>query len=52
MTDPRPRKEDLDSENRFARQDKTSYSGWSSAVSIVIIIIIVGIVFYAIHLGH
>ena len=52
MTDPRPPKEDSDSENRFARQDKTSYSGWSSAVAIVIIIIIVGIVFYAIHLGH
>ena len=52
MTDPWSPKEDSGSEDRFARQDNTSYSGWSSAVAIVIIIIIVGIVFYAIHLGH
>ena len=52
MTDPRSFKEDPDSEDSFARQDNASYSGWSSAAAIVITIVIVGIVFYVIHLGH
>jgi len=52
MTAPRSPKEDSGSELRFAQQDNTSYSGWSSAVAIVIAIIIVGIVFSAIHFGR
>jgi hypothetical protein len=52
MTDPRSPKEESGSELRFAQQDNISYSGWSSAVAIVIAIIIVGLVFYAIHFGR
>jgi hypothetical protein len=53
MTDPRSPKEneDSDSEDRFALEDDTSYSGWSSAVAIVIIVVIVGVIFYSIHVG-
>jgi len=52
MTDPRSPKEDSGSEDSFAREDNASYSGWSSAVAIVIAIVIVGIVFYAVHFGR
>lgn len=54
MTDQRsPKEEDnSDSEDRFALEDDTSYSGWSSAAAIVITIIIVGVVFYAIYVGY
>jgi hypothetical protein len=52
MTDPRSPKEESGSELRFAQQYNTSYSGWSSTVATVIAIIIVGIVFYAIHFGR
>jgi hypothetical protein len=52
MIDPRSPKEEPACEDRFARQANASYSGWSSAVAIVITIIIVGIVLYAVHLGH
>jgi hypothetical protein len=34
------------SEDRFARKDDSSYSGWSSAVVITTTVIIVGILFY------
>jgi hypothetical protein len=40
------RKENSTSEDGLARTDVTRYSGWSSAASITITIIIVGIVFY------
>jgi hypothetical protein len=52
LTEPQSPKENSDSQDRFARQDDSSSRGWSEAIAIVIVIIIVGIVFYAIHLGH
>jgi hypothetical protein len=32
-------------EDRFGRQDNRGYSGWSSAVVIIITVVVVGIVF-------
>jgi hypothetical protein len=32
-------------EDRFGRQDNTSYSGWSAAVVIAVTVVILGIVF-------
>jgi hypothetical protein len=37
-------------EERFARQDSQQYSGWSSAITIAVIVIVLGIVFLVYNL--
>jgi len=39
-------------EDRFGRQDQRRYSGWSSAVTIAVIVIILGIVILVFYLKH
>jgi hypothetical protein len=48
MTEPRlPNDRNAStSEDRFGRQDDRKYSGWSSAITIAAIVIILGIAFY------
>jgi hypothetical protein len=41
-----------DPEERFARQDRERYSGWSSAFTIIAIVVILAIVFVVYHLKH
>jgi|GEM_PF-4713761 hypothetical protein len=46
MTESQPPNDNTTtSEDRFGRQDKGRYSGWSSALAIAIIVIVIGIVF-------
>ena len=46
MTTPRlPNDKNSTSEDRFDRGDDRQYSGWSSAVAIILITIIVGMIF-------
>jgi hypothetical protein len=40
------------SEERFARQDSQRYSGWSSALTIAAIVIVLGIVLIVYHMVH
>jgi hypothetical protein len=40
------------SEERFARQDGRRYSGWSSAVAVAAIVIVLGIVLIIYHTVH
>jgi len=40
------------SEERFARQDSRRYSGWSSALAIAAIVIVLGIVLFIYHTVH
>ena len=40
------------SEERFARQDSRRYSGWSSALAIAAIVIVLGIVLIVYHMVH
>ena len=51
VTEPQSSKENSDRQDCFAESDSSS-RGWSDAIAIGVVIIIVGIVFYAIHLGH
>jgi hypothetical protein len=39
-------------EDRFARQDQRRYNGWSSAFTIAMIVIILGIVVLVYYLKH
>jgi hypothetical protein len=40
------------SEERFARQDSRRYSGWSSAIAIAAIVIVLGIVLLVYYVVH
>jgi hypothetical protein len=42
MTAREPNENNSTSEDRFGRQDQRGYSGWSSLIAIVIVVIIVG----------
>jgi hypothetical protein len=39
-------------EERFAREDSRKYSGWSSAITIVAILVVLAIVFLVYQLNH
>jgi hypothetical protein len=39
-----PNENNSTSEDRFARQDQRGYSGWSSLVTVAIIVVVIGIV--------
>ena len=39
-------------EERFARGDSQRYSGWSSAITIAVIVIVLGIVFLVYYLKY
>jgi hypothetical protein len=39
-------------EERFARQDSRRYSGWSSAIAVAAIVIVLGIVLLVYHMVH
>jgi hypothetical protein len=44
--------EDTPNEARFARQDQGRYSGWSSAIAIISILIVLAIVFLVYQLKY
>jgi hypothetical protein len=44
--------EDTPNEARFARQDQGRYSGWSSAIAIIAILIVLAIVFLVYQLKY
>jgi len=44
--------EENSSEDRFARQDARRYSGWSSALAVAAIVIVLGIVLIVYHVVH
>jgi hypothetical protein len=39
-------------EDRFARQDQREYSGWSSAFTVAVIVIVLCIVFFVYHVRY
>jgi hypothetical protein len=38
--------DDSTNEDRFGRQDRQTYSRWSSLIAIVVVLIVVGLVFF------
>jgi hypothetical protein len=43
------RPDDSSNEDRFGRQDRQTYSKWSSLIAIVVMLIVVGLAFFFVY---